>query len=139
MKSPILSVVLTMIPVAAIAAPTGQFNLVCSGLRDPMLGGGQVQYRSIYRIDLDRGEWCEDECRGTFPIVEAKPLVIVLEDSDEPGTSVMNYIERETGRHRVVVADRGRFTRPRSRIVSSSEGQCEKAPFTAFPTFKTKF
>jgi hypothetical protein len=66
--------------------------------------------------------------------------VITLQDerSDTPSEKRLHVetVNRETGRHYILDNS---DSRDLGIMLMKWEGQCEKAPFTGFPEFKTKF
>lgn len=118
------------------------FNLVCSGTMtsDSYFTGREVeQYSYTYRVDLERRKWCENECRALFDFADIQPTQLTLQDRniDTPRQRewLTNVINRETGEHRILTAS-GTGT---GRLVMEWRGQCERAEFTGFPEFQTRF
>lgn len=118
------------------------FNLVCSGdlTSEDYFSGRQVEpYSYTYRIDLERGKWCENECRALFDLASVQPTQLTLQDRniDTPRQRewLTNIINRETGEHRILAAS-GTGT---GRVVMDWRGRCERAEFTGFPAFPTRF
>lgn len=119
------------------------FNLICAGTltTETFHGGRQSEpYRYEYRIDLDRRKWCDGDCRTLHDIAEVQPTALVLEPPRDIDTLArrefyMGSINRETGRHSVLSTS-GRRERI---LIMRWEGQCERAPFSGFPDFPTRF
>lgn len=110
------------------------FNMVCAGTvaddrniqrpGDPQPG----PYETVYRIDLDRGQWCDGDCTVLHDGILVVPPRLILHpghQSDIHGIS----INRATGEHRgprytAMITDPGGPQR---------RGQCREAEFTGFP------
>lgn len=126
--------------VAAAAA----FNLICTGTvsTKSVYKEKSEAFSTEYRIDLDKGVYCDGECKATRQIPKVEPTAIYLLDKkvDVPSEESLNsmWVSRETG------ALTGVFTykNPRERysiLIMKWAGQCEKKPFSGFPKFDTKF
>lgn len=131
---------MNLLLIAAAAAQT--FNLDCSGtIKTESITGQKVEpYEYIYRIDLTKGVYCDDQCKGMHPIASIQPTAIRLEDNhtdklDEMET-LTNEINRETGKQSILSLSN---TRLLGRMITKWDGQCEAKPFTGFPTLQTKF
>lgn len=130
-----------MLQAAAAAAMT--FNLVCTGTltTETFYQGRQTEpYRYEYRIDLAQRKYCDGECRALRDIAEIQPTVIILEPNRDINTVTerqfhMESINRETGRHSILHTS----GRREQIMIMSWAGQCERAPFSGFPTFQTRF
>lgn len=142
MKAKIAAIVLISSP--SYAGADGSFNLVCTGTQKTMSMAPDeiVSYTDVYRIDLDNKKWCEAECKAVHDIASVQPTVIVLAESkvDTPSerSMVLHSIDRETGAHSFTST----YSNPRYRLQSlliRSTGQCQRAPFSGFPKFETKF
>jgi hypothetical protein len=132
-----------MIASLAAAAASAAFNLVCTGsitTQSLALGEKSEPYSYTYRIDLKANRYCESDCRSPRPIFKVDPTVITLQDerSDTPSEKRLHVetVNRETGRHYILDNS---DSRDLGIMLMKWEGQCEKAPFTGFPEFKTKF
>jgi hypothetical protein len=128
---------------ASAATDPAQFNLVCSGTlttESLALGKKSEPYSYTYRFDLKSNKYCEGECKATRAILRVDPTVITLADekTDTPSERSIHAetIDRETGRHYIL---RNTDSNDLGIMLMKWEGQCEKAPFTGFPEFKTKF
>lgn len=126
----------------ASAAAAATFNLICSGTltTESFYSKESKPYRYEYRIDLEQKKWCSEDCKVIREIADVQPTRLVLEPPQDVNTVTekkfsSGYIDRETGRHSVF-ASSGRRA---DIIMLNWEGQCEKAPFTGFPAFETKF
>lgn len=127
-----------MSPVLAAAA-VAAFNLVCSGTNynfNPSIPlSPHVDERAFmrtYRIDLDSGRWCLEECRETKPLYgvsETQILLAVDDFGDENDLhDVLIRINRETGE----LVDRLRV----HTFGIMYLGKCAPAPFSGFPARK---
>ncbi|MFZ5748231.1 MAG: hypothetical protein ACOY45_11335 [Pseudomonadota bacterium] len=137
---------LTAITLLCISAADASepFNLVCTGTLSSRSMDGETKkpYRSVYRIDLDRGKWCDGDCEALHDIASVQPTQIALQDKrvDTPSERSMmaNLIDRRTGEHTVTATSATPGLRG-SVLIMQWHGQCERAPFTGFPSFETKF
>ncbi|CAN5369885.1 hypothetical protein BH10PSE14_BH10PSE14_04550 [soil metagenome] len=120
------------------------FNLVCAQttITDSFSGKSKETRNTIYRLDLDRKIYCSEDCKATFPIAKVDPTKLWLRDEkvDSPSEHVLDYllIDRETGQ----LSGAYTHSNPRDRMsimIIDYQGQCERADFTGFPTFQTKF
>lgn len=124
--------------IAALAA----FNLICTGTLTSKSAQDEEAkpYSTTYRIDLENGQWCEGDCRTIKPIQDIQPTQLVLIDRNSFGVLGRQWsnirLDRETGKH-VATESLGIGTEFAS--LSQWEGQCERAEFSGFPEFKTKF
>lgn len=123
------------------AAVATAFNLVCAGTLTVQGGAqdGAKPYRTVYRIDLASGRYCEDACRLMRVIYEVQPARITLDRQGNPAPGVSNYsinvIERDSGEQTILTSS----GRPGALLYERSTGQCEAQPFTGFPEIRTKF
>ena len=115
-------------------AVASAFNLLCTGtvyihdIDDPYSPPDTQQVTETYRIDLDEGRWCRDECASTISIAKVEPTVITLQDITIPTSHVQSYtitIYRETGLLFSKLVLRG--------VESRTIEQCEVRPFGGFP------
>lgn len=120
------------------------FNLACTGTQstDSILGKKSKPYETLYRLNLEKNEWCEGECKSIHKIEAVQPSEIVLEDTKVDSVSqrsiMRNSINRETGAHSLTSS----YSNPRIRgsgIMMSYTGVCEKRDFSGFPALETKF
>jgi hypothetical protein len=125
-----------------VAAAAAAFNLVCSGTYTSNIDTGKPSrpYQYVYRLDLGAKKWCDGECKVQRPIAKIDPTVLTLVDERTDSLDRKGFaketIDRETGRHSI---ERNSTSRLVGLILITWEGQCEKAAFTGFPEFKTKF
>ena len=119
------------------------FNLLCTGnLTASGFGIDDTPkpYSSEYRIDIESGQWCESECKTIFAIASVQTTQITLEETSKISPtggeeSLKNFVNRETGEHRVFSLSGRKY----QRFSITWKGQCERKPFTGFPKFETKF
>lgn len=124
---------------ALISTPnTQQFDLACSGTMSTNLFGGRVRiperstpWTQTYRIDLENGLWCKDECTNILPIIEATAGSLVLMKTADDGFSI--WINRVTGKAFDSLRHEMEPNMGGGTIVISSEGPCERKDFTPFP------
>lgn len=121
-----------------------QFDLICKGtLQSSSITGEKSEpFEDHLRIDLERGKYCEDECRALFDIASIQPASLILLDKrvDTPSEDsfLQISINRETGEYSGISGWRipGR---PELTGRLKYTGTCEAQPFSGFPTFQTKF
>lgn len=123
-------------------AAAAAFNLVCSGTQTIVddVGKEVKTYLITYRVDLDRGIYCEQDCKEQRRLADVQPTTLYLhrEKDDDP----VNYkdfteqVDRETGAHRVYRRTRSGFA---GWMTLERGGRCERAAFTGLPKFETKF
>ena len=124
------------------AAVAQTFNLNCTGTHTvrTLDRNTTEPFTHTYRIDLGKAKWCEQECRHLFDFADIGPTQLTFLDKDEVtalGRDVtMTFVSRETGAYHSLSTLKGRLT---GIIILKWEGQCEKADFTGFPEFETKF
>jgi hypothetical protein len=110
----------------AMADGAQQFDLVCqvSDYTDDIPTG--VLMTVNYRVDLDKGEWCEGGCEfvNALPNVSDSRIVFELSATDIKG------VNRQDGNFAWVHVD------DTDHPVTMSKGHCTPAPFTPFPTTK---
>lgn len=128
----------------AAAPPSDQFNLNCTGTRttSSFFGDKADQYSATYRFDLAQKKWCEGECEALQTIAAILPTQIQLQndkvDTVSERSMTVNFIDRETGAH-MMSATSSSPRDARSIVVMKWLGQCDRAAFTGFPKFATKF
>lgn len=136
-----------IVALAIALAATGQgqtFDLVCKGeLATESIRGNETQpYAIRYRVDLDRGKWCEDSCAEINDVSKSSPGVIVFEsiDKDGPAERVrkINNVSRETGQHLALYTSRS-IGGAMSVVTMRWSGNCERAEFSGFPASGAKF
>lgn len=119
---------LPLVALALTGATTPQqFDLVCTGT---VTSVGQPTTRR-YHVDLQARKWCAgvDQC-AVRDIAEIDPDVIWFERHQPTyrgDMKITHYVERTTGKW-VWILD-----------AMDTEGTCEPAPFTGFPTAPTRF
>ena len=120
--------------IGAFLQTVAAFNLVCSGTTGtidmerpfaPMADPNPVSI--TYRIDLQEGRWCSNDCTSTKPIYQVTSTQIVLEYSED-APDHFHWLERETGRfvNRLTLFPRMLMTR----------GECTRSDFTGFPPLR---
>ena len=124
----------------ATPALAQSFNLECSGTlkRKSDFLDDQMPYHSTYRLNLDKGQWCEDACDLLYDIIEVQPTRIVLRKGDIPEGTVLEFVDRRTGEHYMSQTVTSRL-RGAAKINLIWDGTCQKADFSGFPVFETKF
>ena len=129
---------------AAASTASGQFDLICSGSQtsSSILGEETKPYSVRYRLDLERNLWCDGECKATHEFAAVLPTQIQFvnkkTDTYSENSTDFQYVDRETGAHSVIVTSSDPNNR-RSIYNFKWSGQCEKQPFSGFPSFETKF
>jgi hypothetical protein len=106
------------------AAAEQQFDLICAA----------KQTNTRYRIDLDRGEWCEGACEVTKKLVSVTSGELVLEDRRpvrRADIESRTRINRVTGAWFTTSFNRAVQTGPDSML-----GKCTPEPFSGFPPAK---
>ena len=125
-------------PAGAPLPDSGAFTLLCEGTTTTANGYGSIRrepYSYRYRIDLDKRQWCDGDCKFLRPIHKADRKAIVLSPPERrrglwSGLNISNEtIDRATGRH----TTRHRSGKPNSRLVIRSDGECEAGQFSGFP------
>lgn len=107
---------------AAPAVAEDQFDLVCRG--------ESVTVR--YRIDLQKAEWCRDDCKQRSAISSVTSGLITLVSKDRQfrnDTEALTQIDRVTGEWTDISVGGG--MEPVNRA-----GKCESAAFSGFPAAK---
>lgn len=133
---------LALIATAAAVVAGGQFNLDCSGSVERtavMLGASTEPFSTTYRVDLGASRWCSDSCEARSPIARIEPTRILLENKDidtpREREQLLIVIDRRTGAYKAfAIAGTGA-----SAVALEWTGTCDRAPFTGFPQFETKF
>jgi hypothetical protein len=120
------------------AAAAQVFNLNCTGESSGFQE--RKSFSLVYRVDLSRKKWCVGECRRLDDFVEIGPTHLTFEKKERITPWAVTYeiktVDRETGKYvseHIVDQNRGYQAR------KEWSGQCERLPFTGFPSFKTKF
>lgn len=123
-------------------AQTAKFNLRCEGTMtssSSFTGSETKPYSKLYRVDLDAGKWCENDCPAIFDIASVQPTQITFQDQKDDGPTeqsfLSEFVERTTGEHYI-------FSGLRLPMLTTStkyEGHCEREDFDGFPAHETKF
>lgn len=117
---------LAMFAVAPVIAAeqAQQFDLVCTAKGDAV----------HYRVDLGRGEWCQDRCTIVRKVVSSTSGMLTLIDSRPDagnGLLAVTTINRVTGEWLDLFAPGGSSRPPLKR-----NGSCAAASYTGLPTAK---
>lgn len=112
-----------------IAAATAAFNLSCHGVTEHF-DGQKESSKMEFRIDLQNGLFCMEQCPNTLTISHVSRNEIVLQDINDRNREVRIFrrVMRETGEVFSTVNFNGR--------IITFEGVCEAKPFTGFPAQK---
>ena len=127
--------------ILALALPLPrQFDLECAGTvqaissTDP----APVSSSSRYRVDLDRREFCEDDCLVQWEIAAVHPTVLTLMDRhwhEDGGGRDLVIVNRESGEYRME-----RTTGSGSeRLGLVGRGRCRAVPFSGMPVPRIAF
>lgn len=121
-----------------LLAAAAAFNLVCSGTLTQTDKAPEPFTRTIH-VNLDTKKYCEDACDKIQDIAEVQPARLIFRnvDSQADRTKRTDFsgVDRESGKYFALYA----VTEGRRYFSISERGQCERAAFTEFPEFKTKF
>jgi hypothetical protein len=117
------------------------FNLVCTGtLETKSYFDRRIEpYERTYRMDLGAKKWCEGECKALFDFSDIGATYLILAnktvDTPRERSFSSHQIDRETGAESSLMT-----SGVRERIlILKWDGQCQRAPFSGFPKFETKF
>lgn len=133
-----------MFGLATIAATAGAFNLICSGLVTTYEDKKGQPYTDTYRVNLETNKWCQEDCSKVLDIHEVDPnritFVESLEDTSQGYRKKSDWVDRTTGQHSIFYSRKMYMRHGRNiSFFSVNKGRCEKAEFTGFPTYETKF
>lgn len=93
----------------------------------------QRVYNVTYRIDLNAGRFCKLDCSETKQLARVTPTEIVFTDISSNEGTVLEMVNRESGLLFFVDTASSQSGRPMGVAISA---QCERHPFTGFPTRK---
>lgn len=116
--------------IALVAAVAAAFNLVCAGDTVSMVGDKepkQSKFSLTIRVDLESKRYCTNDCPSTAPLERVTATEIVFKEM----TGVMNSsmkVNRESGAFSLFASV--------DKTVLYRDGQCERAPFSGFPSIK---
>lgn len=113
---------------SSAAATTDQFDLICTGTSQGYPTDRPENTR--YRVDLAAKQWCSLSCSDIRPIAEIEPSTIWFKNKQKQFASDTEWIE-------YVSRTSGKWVRVMGPWVT--DGTCEPAPFSGFPTLNTKF
>ena len=121
--------------VAHAAAPSDQFDLVCTGVEitTPQTPGKKPyeSFTETLRVDLQSGQWCEKECEVRLRIVEVHENAILFQSGkNRYGLEEWRFVSRQDGEYHWSVKG--------STFDIGRGGTCERAPFSGFPAFGGK-
>lgn len=110
-------------------ASAAAFNLVC--LQTTLDGKAVKRDPVVYRVDMDAGRYCSDECLESEEIDKVTDLELFLMLKTTGRIQFLLRVNRESGNYvfRVEVG-------PNDPKPIVAEGHCEAAPFTGLPTRK---
>lgn len=107
------------------------FNLVCTGTHVQITRGSVVpdtQFTHTFRVDLDRGRYCREDCQQTLPIFQVTDTKIVFTRIEQDSILIEVSVSRENGFYNAI---------SNSPAGSGwSQGSCTTAPFAGFPARK---
>ncbi len=116
-----------------ILGTAAAFTLVCSGTQTNVISDLSDSYEVRYSIDLDRGIWCEGECKIMANVVSVTDDTITLRDGPIPryrlATIWRSTIDRRSGEH----VERRLTTATVVMTGTVRRGQCREQPFAGFP------
>ncbi len=125
----IVTVALAALPIPALAASSGAFDLVCVG-QAAEADGAVSPFSTRLSIDRSGGRWCYRDvgCPLVLPIASAKAGKLTLLATQTPVSEVSFTVDLATGAF-------ARSTRipSRSQLATTESGVCKPAPFTAIP------
>lgn len=123
----------------AQAATPHSFDLVCSsaGLtKDAEF----VPVDARLRVDLDKKQWCQDECETVSSIADLQPTRIWFhtqsEEEKAKGLTDETFVDRQDGEYQSV---RDVVSREIGTYRVAVKSVCKPAPFSGFPNIKTAF
>lgn len=113
----------------AVVQPPRQFDLECTGA--PPESGNET--RRSFRLDLDAGQYCTNDCRSVEHLLEVTAGKIVLDDRDKSGFVLgaggeRKWLDRVGGVYHDTIMIRGQ--------TFDHVMRCEIRPFTGFPGTK---
>jgi hypothetical protein len=107
------------------------FNLVCSGtMRSGPVGLALPEqdgapFTITYRIDLDAGRWCSDDCGDVEQLASIVGGQILLRDRHDPdGSNVLTIFPAQRRFTDTIIA---------GNVATLRSGTCDAEPFTGFP------
>ncbi len=115
-----------------LAATT--FNLACAGQSDAngITFSEKKKYETVFRVDLELGKWCEDDCKQVEDIARIEPTRIVLRDISHGDYPLVyhdtEYLDRETAEHHRFVSNK----QGRNPFDMTWKGKCTLGEFTGF-------
>ena len=122
------ALLLVCLATSALAEPNMQFDLKCSGTAKRETQKVDGPFQRIIHVDLQSGQYCNDECSAVRKIAAVDPLKITLEWG---ATSAMTMnrvtVDRRTGEYLIGQLN----VEPNKWIVGKAT--CSPAPFTPFP------
>lgn len=101
-----------------------KFDLVCVG-RWTVSGETEEPFQDTFRVDLERGAWCRENCSRIYQIASVEPGQIQLSAANEQGQGNSLSIDRVSGKLYGRVRMEG--------LDSTTFATCKSAPFSGFP------
>lgn len=112
--------------IAALAA----FNLECSGVSQ-FGTAPQEPFQKTFRVDLDAGRWCENDCKRTWPFFAITDDALIFQAKVDRISSIREQVDRQSGEYTA----EGRALRSEMRW----QGRCVRADFTGMPPLTRQF
>jgi hypothetical protein len=130
---------------AALASPSSasptSFNLTCAGslsVQSPW-DIREEPYRTVYRVNLGLGKWCEDDCRRQYNIEKTTATSLTLRKTDDGAFYHSNSVDRQTGEQVAMMHSEMPSGSATAKFYWLWTGKCERSEFTGFPPFKRQF
>lgn len=117
-----------MAAIMALQSTPQQFDLICVGTMltvTTQAAPRSVDHTIRYRVDLDRGVWCVDDCSTVKPFADVSAMWLTFDRALDGRGHHDHGVQRMTGQYVSRVSDDVQTV-----MVNAT---CEPAPFTLIP------
>lgn len=126
----LMSLAAAWLMTAGGAVAASQFDLDCSGSKAVASAGAapsEAPWQQHLRVDLQVGEYCQDDCGKLHLMLAALPNIIVFENAEDDQAKDFTAVSRETGEYYSTHLSKA------SLEGWTIKGVCNPAPFSGIP------
>lgn len=117
---------MNLLLIAAVAV----FNLNCAGTVITNRSASKP-FAKTFRVDLDAGRWCENDCPRSFPLFAISDDTLTFQMKMDEISNITEEVDRQSGEYTA-----------NGKVFSTSmewHGKCTRTAFTGLPALRQKF